>query len=209
MNIVSINVGTPREVMWRGKEVRTSIFKVPVAGRVKIARLNIEGDGQADLRVHGGPNMAVYAYPSEHYEYWKQELTTHELSWGMFGENLTTSGLVEDSVCIGDQIRAGSALLMVTQPRMPCYKLGIRFGGEKMIKQFLDSRRTGFYFAVLEEGEAQAGDLIEWVHRDKNQVSVLNIVQLYLGDSRNPDLLQRAIRVEALPDSWRNHLLEG
>src|SRR5205807_2612484 len=152
MKLLSINVGLPQEIDWRGETVRTSIFKAPVAGRVRVTTLNVEGDRQSDLSVHGGSDKAVYAYPSEHYAFWRTELPGTELPWGMFGENFTTEGLLERKVYIGDRLRAGSAEFIVTQPRMPCFKLGIRFGRPDMVKRFQRSGRTGFYLAVLQEG---------------------------------------------------------
>src|SRR5712691_12704663 len=156
MKLLSVNVGLPREVLWNGKLVRTSIFKTPVKGRVQVATLNIKGDQQSDLSVHGGADKAVYAYPSEHYSYWRKALPDVDLSWGAFGENFTTEGLLEDQVRIGDRFRVGSAEFMVTQPRMPCFKLGIRFNRMEMVKDFLESKRSGFYFAVLREGDVAA-----------------------------------------------------
>ena len=146
MKIVSVNVGRPRLVMRNDEQVSTGIFKEPVAGRVMLRTLNLDGDRQADLTVHGGPEKAVYLYPSEHYAFWKRELPDMDLPWGMFGENFTTEGMFEGEINIGDSFRIGSAEVMVTQPRMPCYKLGIRFGRTDIIKRFLASERTGFYF---------------------------------------------------------------
>ena len=156
MGVVSVNVGLPRDVLWRGRAVTTGIFKSPVEGSVRMSTLNLEGDGQADLTVHGGTSKAVYVYPAEHYDFWRGELPDMKLSWGHFGENLTTRGLLEDAVHIGDVFRIGSALTRVTEPRMPCFKLGIRFGRADMVKLFLAARRTGFYLAVLEEGAVEA-----------------------------------------------------
>src|SRR5437667_3505609 len=137
MNVVSINVGLPKEVSWRGIRVLTGIFKDPVQGSVRIRKLNLDGDRQADLTVHGGAEKAVYAYPAVHYEYWRHELPEETLSWGKFGENLTTEGLIENELCIGDRLRVGSALLVVTQPRLPCHKLVLKFGRDDMVKRFL------------------------------------------------------------------------
>lgn len=159
--LISVNVGLPRTVMRNGDPVSTGIFKEPVAARVMLRTLNLDGDRQADLSLHGGPSKAVYVYPSEHYEYWKHELPEMKLPWGMFGENFTSAGLFEPEINIGDKFRVGAALVMVTEPRMPCYKLGIKFGRSDIVKKFLASERTGFYFAVLEEGEVGAGDPIE------------------------------------------------
>src|SRR3989337_4582725 len=167
MKIVSVNVGLPREVIWKGKRVTTGILKEPITGRVMMRRLNLDGDRQADLSVHGGPSKAVYAYPIEHYEYWLKQLPGVDLPWGMFGENFTTEGLREDSVNIGDRFRIGSAEVMVTEPRLPCYKLAAKFGRDDIIKRFLHSGRTRFYFAVIREGEVGTGDGIELVSRDE------------------------------------------
>jgi len=201
----SINVGLPRVVTSDGKPVSTGIFKEPVADRIMLRTLNLDGDRQADLSVHGGPTKAVYAYPSEHYEYWKRELPEIKLSWGMFGENFTTTGLFEAELNIGDKFRVGSAIVMVTEPRMPCYKLGIRFGRPDIIKRFLTSERTGFYFAVLQEGEVGAGDSIELVERSKDSLRISDITALYTHEKHNLGLLRRAIDVQALPESWKNY----
>ncbi|HSB71063.1 MAG TPA: MOSC domain-containing protein [Candidatus Methylomirabilis sp.] len=208
MRLVSVNVGLPREVAAKGKRVRTGIFKEPVDGRVLLRTLNLEGDRQADLTVHGGPSKAVYAYPSEHYQYWRKELPDMHLPWGMFGENFTTEGLLEGQVHVGDRFRIGSAEVMVTEPRLPCYKLGVRFGREDIIKRFLHSGRTGFYFAVLREGEVEAGDAIEVIGRDDSRVTIPDIVRLYLlkrYDRADEEKVHRAVQVEALPESWRSH----
>jgi MOSC domain-containing protein YiiM len=210
MNVLSINVSLPLQVVSRGQAVLTGIYKVPVHKRVKVTRLNIEGDGQADLSVHGGPNKAVYAYPSEHYEYWRHELPGTELPWGTFGENLTLSGLMENNVHIGDRFRIGTAALMITQPRLPCYKLGIRLGCDDMPDRFLSSRRTGFYFAVVEEGEIGEGDHLEPIHQDVNGISVADLLHLlYDHEPHNPELFEKALNVDALPPSWRKRLLKG
>jgi len=205
MSVVSVNVGLPREVVWQGKTVLTSIFKEPVAGRVAVRRLNLDGDRQADLTVHGGKNKAVYAYPSEYYSYWRAEFPNMHLPWSMFGENLTLAGLVDDTVHIGDSFRVGSAILAVTQPRLPCYKLGIKFGRDDMLKRFLDSGLTGFYFAVLEEGEVAAGDPVTLLEHDEHEIKVSDITRLYKSEKHNLALLQRALQVQALPEGWRRH----
>lgn len=203
MRIVSVNVGAPRTVTWKGKSVRTGIFKSPVDTRLWMRALNLDGDRQADLRVHGGRSKAVYVYPSEHYAYWRDQLPGVELPWGMFGENLTTRGLLEGEVNVGDRFRVGSAEVMVTEPRMPCYKLGLKFRWEDIVKRFLASRRTGFYLAVLMEGEVGAGDPIEAISRDSHGVTVRDITELYANKRRDAALLRRAMQVEALPESWR------
>ncbi len=205
MKLISVNIGVPRLVMHNGEPVSTGIFKAPVSGKVVLRTLNLDGDRQADLSVHGGPSKAVYAYPSEHYEYWQQELPERELPWGMFGENFTTSALHEVELNIGDKFRIGSAIVMVTEPRMPCYKLGIRFGRSDIIKRFLVSGRTGFYLAVLQEGEVGAGDRIELIEKSKHSVRVSDVTGLYVREKQNAELLRRAIQVEALPESWRGY----
>jgi len=164
MKVLSLNVGLPRTVDWKGKPVSTGIFKEPVSGRIALRALDFDGDGQADLSVHGGPSKAVYVYPAEHYAYWRRELPDQALPWGMFGENLTTEGLREDTQ-IGDRFRIGSAEVMATQPRLPCYKLGLRFGRDDIVKRFLASGLTGFYFKVVVEGDVGAGDSIVPVGR--------------------------------------------
>jgi MOSC domain-containing protein YiiM len=206
MKLLSVNVGLPREIEWKGKIVRTSIFKAPVTGRVKVTKLNLEGDQQSDLAVHGGIDKAVYVYPSEHYLFWREELPGTDLPWGMFGENFTTEGSLDDNaVFIGDRFRIGSAEFAVTQPRMPCFKLGIRFGRADIIKRFLHSGRAGFYLAVLREGEVAAGDSIELLPRDEQGITVAEIVNLYKADAANQDLLRRASDLAALPESWRDY----
>ena len=205
MKIVSLNVGRPRLVMRNDEPVSTAIFKEPVTGRVVLRTLNLDGDRQADLTVHGGPEKAVYIYPSEHYAFWKQELPDMDLPWGMFGENFTAEGILETETHIGDRFRIGAAELMVTQPRMPCYKLGIRFGRTDIIRRFLASERTGFYFSVLQEGEVGAGDEIQLIEKNTSGVRVVDVTRLYGSEKDNVDLMQRAIATEALPESWRDY----
>ena len=195
--------------MLRGEEpVSTGIFKEPVAGRVKLRKLNLDGDRQADLSVHGGKEKAVYLYPSEHYEFWRQEFPEMDMPWGMFGENFTTTGFLETETNIGDRFKIGSAEVMVTQPRMPCYKLGIRFGRTDIIRRFLASERSGFYLSVAEEGEVGAGDEFELIEKNTSGVRVVDVTRLYSSDKSNVDLLRRAIATEALPESWRSYFQE-
>ena len=205
MKLISIQVGLPREVSWRGRRVTTGIFKEPVAGPVMLRTLNLDGDSQADLSVHGGPTKAVYAYPVEHYEYWRNELPEMQLPLGMFGENFTTEGLLEGEVNIGDRFRIGEAEVVVTEPRLPCSKLAVKFKRTDMLRRFLQSRRTGFYFAVLTEGIVKAGDAIEPLRRDGNNISVEDIVRLYAFEQDDLETMRRAIRVETLPESWRGY----
>lgn len=208
MKLISVNVGLPREVTWKGKTVTTGIFKEPVSDRVMVRSLNLDGDGQADLTVHGGLEKAVYVYPFEHYDYWRSELPDTELTPGIFGENFTVMGFREEELNIGDRFQVGTVQLMVTQPRLPCYKLGIRFGRPDMVKRLLASRRTGFYFRVLQEGEVVAGDTLELVSRDANNITVADITQLYTREKIDPELLHRTTQLEALPASWRDYFQE-
>ncbi len=211
MKLMSVNVGLPREVMWHGTSVTTGIFKEPVEGRVALRTLNLDGDRQADLSVHGGRYKAVYCYPLTHYDYWKKELPDRELPMGMFGENLTLDDFAEESIYLGDRYSVGSAEVVVTQPRLPCYKLGIRFEDDHMVKRFFASRRTGFYLAVTKEGEVGAGDEMKLVHSDPNRVPVSEIMRLYAEKQyggANAEAAQRAMLVEALPESWKGYFRE-
>jgi MOSC domain-containing protein YiiM len=206
MKIVSINVGRPRQIPWQGQLVQTSIFKSPVAGRVQVRPHNLDGDEQSDLTVHGGVNKAVYVYPSEHYAFWKRELPDADLGWGNFGENLTTEGLLEDRVRIGDTLRIGSAEFIVTQPRMPCFKLGIRFNRADMVKRFHLSGRSGFYLSIVREGEVGCGDEIALIAGDDDGITVAEIFRLYnTADGADPQLMQRVTELPALSPSWREH----
>ena len=211
MKLVSVNTGLPREVNWHGRIVTTGIFKQPIENHVAVRNLNLDGDRQADLTVHGGEYKAVYCYPVAHYDYWTRELPGQQLPMGMFGENFTTDGLLEDSVYIGDQFSVGSAEVIVTQPRLPCYKLGVRFQSDDMVKRFLASGRTGFYLAVTHEGEVGAGDEIKEIDQDPNRVPVSEITRLYITKRYGDDevsSVRRAMRVAALPESWKEYFRE-
>ena len=205
MKLISLNNGLPQEVSWEGKLVTTAIFKEPASSPLMLRALNLDGDRQADLSVHGGVHKAAYAYPSEHYEYWRGQLPDADFRWGAFGENFTTEGLLEEGVRVGDRFRIGEAEVVVTQPRLPCYKLGIKFGRADMVKMFLASRRTGFYFAVLREGVVANGDQIEVVHKNEHGVSVADITRVFAFEKDDLATLERAIRTEALPESWRDY----
>ena len=205
MKILSVNVGLPREVIWQGKVVTTGIFKKPVNTPVMVRTLYLDGDRQADLTVHGGVTKAIYAYPSEHYGYWRTELPGVDLPWGMFGENFTTEGLLEKAIYIGDRFGIGETEVMVTEPRMPCYKLGIKFGRPDIIKRFLASRRTGFYFAVVREGMVVTSDVIKLIGHEQQDISVADITRLYVFQKNDLKSLRRAIEVEALPKSWKGY----
>ena len=205
MKLVAISVGGPRKVEWRGKTVRTSIFKDPVAGPVRVQKLNLAGDEQSDLSVHGGVDKAVYAYPSEHYAYWCEQLPEMKLPSGSFGENLTIEGLNEKTLQIGDRLSIGSAEFVVTQPRLPCFKLGVRFGRPDMVKRFQKSGRTGFYLAVLQEGLISAGDSIQVVSVGQPSVSVAEIARLYTADEAEQELLRQASELAALSEDWREY----
>lgn len=213
MKLISLQVGRPRLVEYHGEPVATGIFKEKVQGPVMLRTLNLDGDRQADLSVHGGPSKAVYAYPSEHYDYWKKELPGDylqgsDLPYGMFGENFTTEGLLEDKVNVGDRFRIGATEVMVTEPRLPCYKLGIKFGHSDMLRRFLQSRRTGFYFAVLKEGLVKAGDAVRLLSRDENDVTIADIVRLYAFEKDDLETLRRAVKLNALSQSWREYFQE-
>jgi MOSC domain-containing protein YiiM len=206
MKVLSVSVGQPREVVADDRVVRTSIFKSPVAGRVAIRNNNLAGDAQSDLSVHGGRAKAVYAYPHEHYAFWRAQLPDVDLQPAHFGENLTIEGLLEEDVHIGDRLKIGSAELVVTQPRLPCYKLGIRFGRADMVKRFLASRRTGFYMAVSMEGDVGAGDTIEIVDRHPAAVSIPELLDMYLEEGSAPERLREALAIPALSEAWRSEL---
>jgi MOSC domain-containing protein YiiM len=208
MKVGSLNTGLPREVTWHGRRVTTAIFKAPIEGEVSLHRLNLSGDRQADLSVHGGALKAIYCYPHEHYAWWREQLGGRELPPGMFGENFTTEGLDEDSVNIGDEFAIGTARVIVTQPRLPCYKLGIRFQSDAMVRRFLASGRSGFYLAVEQEGEVTVGNEIRVVARNRQQVSVAAIMRLYLRKSFGTDdiaIARKAMSIAVLPDSWKEH----
>ena len=208
MHVLSVNVGLPRRVQWRDRTIETGIFKEPVAGRVAVEPLNLRGDRQADLSVHGGASKAVYAYPHEHYAFWKRELELQELPPGSFGENLTVLGFAESEVRIGERWRVGSCELAVTEPRMPCFKLAARFQRPDMIRRFLASRRTGFYFRVLQPGDLGAGDTVELLERNEFVVSVADVVELFATKAGDRDLARRALATESLPEGWRDWIAE-
>ncbi len=208
MKLLSVNCGMPRQVVWNGMDVTTSIYKEPVKGRVTLRKLNLDGDRQSDLSVHGGKDKAVYCYPVAHYEYWKAQLPGRALPPGSFGENFTIDSPLQDSIHIGDRFSVGTAEVIVTQPRMPCYKLGIRFESDEMVQRFLKSGRTGFYLAVLREGEVGAGDEVSLVSPEPSAIPVSEIVRLYIAkeyDSEDARLARRAINVAALTDSWKEY----
>lgn len=216
MKLVSLNCGLPREVLWHGQNVTTSIYKDPVHTRIALRTMNLDGDRQSDLTVHGGRHKAVYCYPIEYYSFWRTELPGRSLPYGSFGENfsiegLVSEGLAEDSIQVGDRFSVGSAEVVVTQPRLPCYKLGIRFESDDMVKRFLKSRRTGFYLAVSREGDVGAGDELSFLSRDPDSISISEITRLYVAREYSPEdasQVQRAVKAEALPDSWRSYFQE-
>jgi MOSC domain-containing protein YiiM len=199
MKIISLNVGLPRRFEYHNLDVTTSIFKSAVDGPRLLRRMNIDGDCQSDLSVHGGKNKAVYAYPSEHYDYWREQLPDYEFTWGNFGENFTTEGLLEENAFIGDQYRVGEATVKIVQPRLPCYKLGLRFDRPDMVKRFLLSRRSGVYFSVVQEGMVAAGDTFERTHEDPRRISLADINRTYLEPEKNVDLLRRIVEEQVLP----------
>ena len=208
MKLLSVNVSQPKEVSYNGKRIRTGIFKEPVSGQTMMRRLNLDGDGQGDPSVHGGVHKAVYVYPVEHYEYWKRELGRNDLTYGKFGENLTVEGLLEETVHIGDVFRIGEALVEVSQPRVPCFKLGIKMRDPQIVKPFLESKRVGFYVRVLEEGKVGAGDTIERTKVGEGQMTISEIVHLRHFDNTNAAAAERAANLPALTPSWRDSFEE-
>jgi MOSC domain-containing protein YiiM len=211
MKLLSVNCGLPREVLWHETRIVTSIFKEPVNGRIALRTLNLDGDRQSDLSVHGGKDKAVYCYPIEHYEHWRRELPDRKLPWGVFGENFTVEGLTEESTHIGERFSIGSAEVVVTQPRLPCYKLGIRFESDDMPRRFLASGRSGFYLAVTREGEVGADDPITQLSRDPDGVSVSDLTRLFIANQYDSDdvrRLRKVLALDALPDSWKDWLRE-
>jgi MOSC domain-containing protein YiiM len=208
VKLVSLNVARPQLALYKGKTINTGIFKKPVQGPVQLRTLNLDGDRQADLSVHGGPHKAVYAYPSEHYPYWRQELPGVELPWGMFGENFTTAGLAEDDLHVGDRFQIGSAIVMVRQPRTPCYKLAAKFQREDMVERFLLSGRSGLYFSVEQEGLVEVGDSFELLERNAGGITISEMNRLFVLEKYNQDLLRKGIQTEALPEDWREYFSE-
>jgi MOSC domain-containing protein YiiM len=208
VKLISLNVSRPRLAVYKGTTINTGIFKQPVSGSVQLRTLNLDGDRQADLSVHGGPYKAVYAYPSEHYPYWKQELPAADLPWGMFGENFTTEALAENELHVGDRFQLGSAEIMVRQPRVPCYKLAAKFQRDDVLERFLHSGRSGFYFSVEQEGQVVAGDSFHLITRNQNAITIAEMNRLFVREKYNQDLLHKAIHTAALPESWREYFAE-
>ncbi len=206
--LLSVNVGVPRDVEWEGRTVHTGIWKEPVDGRRLVRRLNVDGDGQGDLAGHGGVNRPVFVYQVESYDYWEQVLGRDDFTYGQFGENFTVEGLADDEVCIGDRYRIGSALLEVSQPRVTCYRLGLRMNEPRMPALVVAHHRPGFYLRVLEEGEVGAGDAIERVERGPEAMTVAAIDALLYLPGHTPDDLSRALRIPALSEGWRGSFRE-
>ena len=204
MKLISVNVGLPRLLAWGGETFKTGIFKNPVEGRVMLRATNLDGDRQADLSVHGGPDKAVYGYPSEHYAAWQSELPDPNRTWGAFGENLTTEGLLEPNVFVGDVYRIGTAVVRITTPRQPCFKLAAKFKRQEIIKEFLLSGRSGFYFSVVEQGEVGTGDHIEFLNREEPSLSIAEVNRIYSAKSPDRETLERSLHVKTLPESWRS-----
>ena len=205
MRLISVNVGLPRKVTWKGRTVLTGIFKEPVTGRVHVRRHNLDGDGQADRSVHGGPSKAVYLYPAEHYAAWRQEFPGIALSWGAFGENFTTEGVMEAAVQIGDKLRIGTAVVRVTEPRMPCYKLGLRLGRDDILERFLASGRTGIYFTVEQEGDVGPGDAFTLLTRASHGLTIADIIRVFAHEKDDIDTIRRLAHLPELSDSWREY----
>jgi len=205
MKIISLNVARPRLAIYNGSSVSTGIFKEPVTGPVALRTLNLDGDRQADLAVHGGHYKAVYAYPAEHYEFWRRELPGTDLPWGMFGENFTAEGLFENELYIGDRLQIGSARIMVRQPRIPCYKLALKFRRNDILARFLRSGRSGFYFSVEQQGTVASGDSFEFAGREPHAISIAEMNRLFSEDRYNAELLEKAIATPDLPEDWRDY----
>jgi len=208
VKLLSLNVARPRLAVYQGRTINTGIFKLPVSGAVPLRTLNLDGDRQADLSVHGGPFKAVYGYPSEHYSFWREELPGIEFPWGMFGENFTTEGLLEDDLHIGDRLKIGSAILVVRQPRMPCYKLAAKFQRDDIIDRFLQSGRSGFYFSVEQEGVVQPGNFFELLSPQPDGITIAEMNRLFVADKYNRPLLEKAVATPALPEDWRDYLAQ-
>src|SRR5271168_5424904 len=204
--LVSINVGLPQNITWRGKTVYTGIWKSPIPGRVMARRLNIDGDGQGDLGGHGGLNRPVMVYQLESYRYWERELGRNNFSYGQFGENFTVDGLPDDEVCIGDRYRIGTAVFEVTQPRVTCYRVGIRMAEPSMAALLVSHHRPGFYFRVLEEGEVGAGNAIVKVTDGPERITVADMDGLLYLPSPSREQLERSLRVPALSQGWKTSL---
>ena len=205
MRVLSVNVGLPREVMWRGKPVTTGIYKQPVAGRVPLRRLNLDGDRQADLRVHGGPDKAVYAYPSEFYELWSRERPELDFGPGTFGENLTTEGLLDGDVSIGDRFRVGTAELVVTQPRLPCFKLGIKMGRDEFVTEFLERGLSASTSPSPARARSRRATRSSSSQRDPRGFRVTEVARLYARDRDDVEGMRRAAELDVLPESWRDY----
>ena len=205
--LLSVNVGLPRDIAWRGMTVHTGVWKDAVRGRCRVGRLNLDGDGQGDLAGHGGEHRAVFVYQIESYSYWQEQLRRSDFVYGQFGENFTVEGLPDDRVCIGDRYRIGSALFEVTQPRVTCYRIGIRMNESRMPALLTSSGRPGFYFRVLEEGEVGAGDEIVKVGEDKARMSVAEVNALLYSPQHPRDRLERASQIAALSSGWRSSFL--
>ena len=208
MKLISLNVGLPRLALYQGRTINTGIFKQPVSGPVQLRTLNLDGDRQADLAVHGGPFKAVYGYPSEHYEFWRQELPGTNLPCGMFGENFTTEGLLESGLHIGDRLQIGTAVMVVRQPRIPCYKLAAKFHRNDILARFLRSGRSGFYFSVEREGTVAAGDTFELLSQEPQAITIAEMNRLFADDKYNRDLIEKAVATAALPEGWRDYLMK-
>jgi MOSC domain-containing protein YiiM len=208
VKLVSVNVARPRLVVYNGRTINTGIFKEPVSGPVPLRTLNLDGDRQADLSVHGGPYKAVYGYAAEHYAFWRQEFPDLDLPWGMFGENFTTTGLAEEELHVGDCFQIGSSIVMVRQPRTPCYKLAAKFRRDDILERFLHSGGSGFYFSVEQEGSVAEGDDFEVLKRNQDGITIAEMNRLYVREKYNQDLLRKAVQTAALPENWREHFSE-
>ena len=209
MHIDAISVGRPKEVEYEGKTMRTSIFKTPVEGPQKVTFTNIEGDEQANLKVHGGPTRPICVYASEYYAYWEEVMGVEKLPWGFFGENLNiTGGVFEEKINVGDRFEVGTVILEALQPRFPCNKLGMKMGDKKYIKEVLDTGKTGFYVGVVQEGIISPGDEVKRTFINSDTITIDDITQLYYKNRQNRPLLEKAITVDALTEDWREYFTE-
>ena len=207
MKVLSVHVGSLQEMLRNGKKIQTGIFKQPTEGPIEVKRLGLEGDQQANKKLHGGIYKAICVYPSEHYDLWKEELGKPDLSFGDFGENLTTVGLMEGDIRLGDRLRIGSVEIVVTQPREPCITLNARLDTKDLSARICKSGRSGFYFSVMKEGIIKNGDSIEYINRDENRVTVSDFNRIINGEPEIADIVFRASKIDALPSRLKSQFL--
>ncbi|OYY50985.1 MAG: MOSC domain-containing protein [Methylophilales bacterium 28-44-11] len=203
MKLMSVNVGMPTQVEINGNQVNTGIYKTPQTGKVWLGKTNLTGDGQADLTVHGGEFQAAYSYPVEHYSYWEKTLGKSSLSYGMFGENFTVSGMLEDEIYVGDTFAIGEAIVEATMPRIPCFKFGHKIGQPDILEKFLVSGRSGFYHRVIQEGFVQAGDQIQRLSHDPNSITIRRALGLQKLEEGDMEAIEHALEIKHLPPLLR------